>query len=315
MLWKQYILLQKEVRVAFMILVPKLPRKVQFVLDFSFPLVSKVCKKTNKELFIGGRKGYDKEMLFSWLLVKKVTNWDYRTIADMAGVSHPTLMRANDLFLRKGLYDKIFSSLVKKAYKQKLLTGNTVALDSSFIHTFSKRGEVGSEGWNGFKEAYGFKLHLLMDTESKFPVSLCITNGLASDNTLAIPLLKKGRRQLKNCSYVLADKGYDDQDIVKWITHTLNAKAGIPMRRKSILAKGRKNRYGNLLNWILKTKGRTFKHSIYNKRTAVERVFSVLKRTYHLGHEETRGIVAFAKNVYLSLICYMLKLFNNRLSI
>ena len=298
-----------------MILVPKLPRKVQFVLDFSFPLVSRVCQKTHKELFVGGRKGYDKEMLFSWLLVKKVTNWDYRTIADMAGISHPTLMRANDLFLRKGVYEKVFSSLVKRAYKQKLLKANTVAMDSSFVHTFSRKGELGSEGWNGFKEAYGFKLHLLMDTETKLPVSLQITNGLAADCTLAIPLLKKGKSMLKNCAYVLADKGYDDQDIVKWVNHELKAKAGIPMRRKSRLAKGKKNRYGNLLNWLLKARGRTFKHSIYNKRTAVERIFSVLKRTYHLGHEETRGIVAFAKNVYLSLICYTLKFFNNRLSI
>ncbi len=295
--------------------VPQMPRKVQFVLESSFPLVKRLCKKTRKEAYIGGRKGYDKELLFTLLLVKKVTNWDYRTIADMGKVSHSTLVRANDYFLKKGIYDRVFSRLVKTAYKRKLFTAKTVAMDSSFVHTFSKKGETGSEGWNGFKEAYGFKLHLLMDTESKFPVSLCITNGLASDNTLAIPLLKKGKRQLKNCSYVLADKGYDDQDIVKWITHTLNAKAGIPMRKKSRLAKGKKTRYGNLLNWIFKSKGRSLKRSIYNKRTAVERVFSVLKRTYHLGHEETRGIVNFAKNVYLSLICYMLKLFNNRLSI
>ncbi len=298
-----------------MILLPKLPRKVQFVLDFSFPLISHLCQKTHKELFVGGRKGYDKQVLFSWLLVKKMTNWDYRTVASMAGVSHPTLMRANDLFLKKGVYEKVFSTLVKQAYKKKLFTGETVAMDSSFVHTFSKKGELGSEGWNGFKEAYGFKLHLLMDTESKFPVSLCITNGLASDNTLAIPLLKKGKKQLRNCLYVLADKGYDDQDIAKWISHELKAKAGIPMRKKSVLAKGKKTRYGNLLNWLLKAQGRTFKKSIYNKRTAVERIFSVLKRTYHLGHEETRGIVNFTKNVYLSLICYMLKLFNNRLSI
>lgn len=295
--------------------VPQMPHKVQFVLDSTYPLVRKLCRKTPKETFIGGRKGYDKELLFTLLLVKKVTNWDYRTIGQMGGVSHSTLVRANDFFLKKGIYDKIFSGLVKAAYKRKLLTAETVAMDSSFVHTFSKRGEMGSEGWNGFKEAYGFKLHLLMDTKSNFPLSLCITNGLASDNTLAIPLLKKGKRQLKNCSYVLADKGYDDSDIVKWISHELKAKAGIPMRKKSKLARGKTTRYGNLLNWILKAQGRTFKKSIYNKRTAVERIFSVLKRTYHLGHEETRGILNFAKNVYLSLICYMLKLFNNAISI
>jgi len=88
--------------------------------------------------------------------VKKVTNWDYRTIASMAGVSHPTLIRANEFFLRKKVYEKVFVSLVKQAYKKGLIRGKYVAMDSSFVHTFSSKGELGSEGWNDFKEGYGF---------------------------------------------------------------------------------------------------------------------------------------------------------------
>lgn len=291
-----------------MILVPKLPKKVQFVLNFSFPLVQKLCQKTRAEQFVGGRPSYNKEMLFCWLLVKKVTNWDYRTIASMAGVSHPTLLRANTLFLRKGIYERIFVHLVKRAYRQGLIQGKFVAMDSSFVHTFSKHGEMGSEGWNGFKEGFGFKLHLLIDAETKFPIAVCITNGVAADSTLAIPLLKKARYWLKRTNYVLADKGYDWTDLVNWIGEKLHAKAGIPIKRK---------KYGKNYSWEastryfqLKLKGRTLKKSIYNRRGAVERVFSVLKRTYHLGHEETRGILNFAKNCYLTLICYMLKLFD-----
>jgi len=90
-----------------MLLVPQMPGKVQYLLQFSFPLVKKLCRKTETEKFIGGRNGYDKELLFGWLLIKKVTNWDYRTIASMAGISHPTLIRANDLFLQKHLYEKV----------------------------------------------------------------------------------------------------------------------------------------------------------------------------------------------------------------
>lgn len=129
-----------------MTLVPQMPQKVQYLLHFSFPLVKTLCQKTASEVFVGGRPGYEKETLFGWLLVKKVTNWDYRTIASMAGVSHPTLIRANDLFLKKHLYEKVMVSLVKQAYKQELIKGKYVAMDSSFVHTFSKRGEVGSEG-------------------------------------------------------------------------------------------------------------------------------------------------------------------------
>jgi len=291
-----------------MTLVPQMPEKVQYLLQFSFPLVKQLCQKTTSEQFVGGRKGYDKETLFGWLLIKKVTNWDYRTIASMAGVSHPTLIRANDLFLRKHLYEKVMVALVKQAYKQGLIKGTYVAMDSSFVHTFSKKGELGSEGWNAHKEGYGFKLHLLIDCETKFPIALCITNGLANDMTLAIPLLKKARYWLRKTNYVLADKGYDWSDLVHWIVENLHAKAGIPIKRHK---RGKNYSWeGATKNFQLKAKGRTLKKSIYNRRSAVERVFSVLKRTYHLGHEETRGLINFAKNCYLTLICYMLKLFD-----
>lgn len=291
-----------------MTLVPQMPQKVQYLLQFSFPLVKKLCEKTAGEKFIGGRNGYDKETLFGWLLIKKVTNWDYRTIASMAGVSHPTLLRANDLFLRKHLYEKVMVSLIRKAYRKGLIKGTYVAMDSSFVHTFSRKDEVGSEGWNEFKEGYGFKLHLLIDAETKFPIALCITNGLASDMTLAIPLLKKARHWLKKTGYVLADKGYDWGDLVNWIVKNLHAKAGIPIKKHK---RGKNYSWeGSWRNFQQKAKGRTLKKSIYNKRTSIERVFSVLKRTYHLGKEETRGIINFTKNVYLTLICYMLKLFD-----
>ncbi len=291
-----------------MLLVPQMPEKVQYLLQFSFPLVKKLCDKTTAEKFVGGRNGYEKETLFGWLLIKKVTNWDYRTIASMAGVSHPTLIRANDLFLRKNLYEKVLISLIKQAYKKQLIKGKYVAMDSSFVHTFSRKGELGSEGWNEFKEGFGFKLHLLIDAETKFPIALCTTNGLAADSTLAIPLLKKARYWLRKTNYVLADKGYDWGDLVNWIVKNLHAKAGIPIRKYK---RGKNYSWeGATKNFQLKARGRTLKKSIYNKRTAVERVFSVLKRTYHLGKEETRGILNFAKNVYLTLICYMLKLFD-----
>lgn len=283
-----------------MTFVPKMPQKVQYLLDFSYPQIAVLCPR---KPFIGGRIGHDLELLFLLLLIKKITNWSYRTVAEMGDVSHSTLVRANEKFLRKKVYEKFFVHLVKTAYKNGLIKGKFVAIDSSFVQTFSKKQELGSENWNGFK------LHLLIDAETKMPLALTIGNGIAHDSTLAVPLLKKARAWLRKVGYVLADKGYDDTDIVKWITGELKAKAGIPMRKKSKLAKGKKNRYGNLLNWRLKAAGRTFKKSILGKRTEVERSFSSLKRVYHLGKDEMRGILSFAKNAYLALISHMLKLF------
>ncbi len=254
-----------------MILVPQMPLEVQYLLKFSFPLVKQLIEKSLVEKFVGGRPRIDREVLFGWLLVKKVTNWDYRTIASMAGVSHPTLIRANDLFLKKRVYEKVMVDFVKQAYRKGLINGKYVAMDSSFVHTFSKKGEIGSEGWNEFKKGYGFKLHLLIDCETKFPIAIIVSNGLAHDSTLAIPLLKKARYWLKKCGYVLADKGYDWGDLVNWIAQKLNAKAGIPIKKHK---RGKNYSWeAETRNFQLKAKGRTLKKSIYNRRTAVERVF------------------------------------------
>lgn len=284
-----------------MILVPKLPKKVQFLAELSFPLIEKLLPR---KPFIGGRIGYPKDEVFGWLLVKKVTNWGYRTVAEMAGYSHPTLIRANHVFVKKHVYERLLKKLVMTAYRTGLITGNKVAMDASFVPTFSRKEEQGSRGWNEFKEGFGFKLHALIDAQTGFPIALIVADGLTHESQIAIPLLKRARPWLRKAGYVLADKGYDDGDIVFYIFKNLKAKAGIPIKKTRTTKAGTKT--GTFLNWKLKAVGRTFKKSIYNLRTEVERFFSHLKRTYHLGHEETRGFTAFMGNAYLACICFML---------
>lgn len=292
-----------------MYFVPKLPHKVQYLASFSYAFVTTLCQKTKVEEFVGGRPGYDKHVLFFLLLMKKVTNWSYRDMASMGGVSHSTLVRANTYFLEKHVYERFFLHVIKKAKKKGLIKGKLVAMDSSFVPTFSKKEELGSENWNEWKKAYGFKLHLLIDCETKLPLAFCITNGIAADCTLAIPLLQQAKRWLKKAGYIVADKGYDSGGIVNWINKILKRKAGIPIRKVPKRGKNY-NWKGSTRNFWEKAKGRSIKKSIYNWRTEIERVFSTLKRVFHLGHEETRGIDNFFKNVYLTLICYTLKLFD-----
>lgn len=288
-----------------MFTVANIPPKSQYLESFSFPLLHIWCQKTTAQKFVGGRPGYDKERLLFWLLIKKSLHLDYRTIAAFAGVSHPTLIRANTYFLFHGIYDRVFTHLVDVAYTKGVFSGKYVAIDSSFVETFSKKKELGSEGWNEFKKAYGFKLHLLIDTETNFPIALIINNGTGHDGTYAIPLLKKAKKWLKDCGYVLADKGYDDEKIVTWVNKELEAKAAIPIRK---VAKGKNYSWeGAWRNFQIKAKGRSLKKSVYNRRSAIERFFSTIKRVFHLGKEETRGLLNFAKNTYLAVISYILK--------
>lgn len=281
---------------------PKFPKKVQFLLDLDFSFIDKLVPR---KPFIGGRIGYDKKILFVWLLMKKVMGWDFRTVSDMAGLSHTTLIRANHKFSKLGVYSKFLTELIKIAYKKGLISGKKVAMDSSFVKTYSGHEEDGSGGWNGHKVAIGFKLHALIDAESGVLIALIITNGVESDYNLAIPLLKRARPWLKKVGYVLADKGYDSDEIVKFIAQSLEAKAGIPIRK---INKGKnRNHKGAYQNWKLKAKGRCIKKSILNLRTEVERFFSYLKRVCQLGKDATRGIKRFVDNTYLACIFYMLK--------
>lgn len=289
-----------------MVTLNHLPKKVKFIMELQIPIINKLYPRKG---FVGGRIGYSKEELFKWLLIKKVTNWDYRAVGELAKMSHSTLVRWNNIFHSKEIYQKFFLYLVKKAISLGLIEGEKVAIDSSFVKTYSGKEEDGTCGYNGYKKAYGFKLHALIDVKTRFPIALIVTNGLVPDGKIAIPILKRARYYLKKHGYILADKAYDDTDIIAWIMKKFGSKAGILMRKKSKLAKGKKNRYGNLLNWKLKNAGRTVKHSIVKLRTEIERFFASIKRRFHLGKEQTRGIEAFTRNAYLSLISYCLNKF------
>lgn len=294
-----------------MTITPKFPKKVQFLLSLNFPLIDQLCPR---KPFIGGRIGYSKQELFFWLLVKKVMGFDYRLVADMAGVSHSTLVRANDKFSKAKVYQKFLVHLVKLAYRQGLIKGKTVAMDGSFVKTYTGKIEEGSLGWNEYKAGIGFKLHALIDAESGAIIALIIKDGLTYENQVAIPLLKKARPWLKKCGYVLADKGYDDVEIIEYVAKQLKAKAVIPIKETN-QKKLSKNRLkltaeerikGGYTNFKFKAKGRCLKQSIYNRRTEVERFFSYLKRVCKLGKDATRGIKRFVDNTYLACIFYML---------
>ncbi|MCX8009349.1 MAG: hypothetical protein N3A54_06685 [Patescibacteria group bacterium] len=66
-----------------------------------FPLIEKLHPRKG---FIGGRIGYSKEEVFKWLLVKKVTNWAYRNLSDLTGISHQAFIRRNQQFLEGNVY-------------------------------------------------------------------------------------------------------------------------------------------------------------------------------------------------------------------
>jgi hypothetical protein len=286
--------------------ISKLPKKYQYLEDIDISFVNRLGKRKKV-----GRNGYGKENILRYLLIQKITQYSDRDLEDISGIDYTTFSKARIRFEKENIYEKFLNHLVLAAVKKGIVSCEKIIIDSSFVCTYSKRKEEGSRFWikNQKIKGYGFKLHTLIDA-SGIPLALIVTAGSNHDAPLAIPLLKKFERLKISTKYVLADRGYDSEDIVRYIFKEMKAKASIPIRKpfgresKRTKALSQKKKYEQ---WKLKSMGRSFKQSIYNKRTEIERFFSKIKRKYNLGKEKTRGISRFKINSYLASICFTLE--------
>lgn len=270
------------------------PKRVKYLLKFSSPFLVRLVRKKKF-----GRHGWDYTLVFKYLLIKQACNLTYRDLEEATGIHNSTFVRARRNFAQKHVFLKFFRHLVKILIARGLLTAEYVAVDGSFVETYSRRKEEGSAYW-GKTEAHGFKLHALVDAKSEIPIAIVITDGKVHDSQLLVPLCKKLESYRLKPSYVIADKAYDSDDLVAFIIQKLGAMASIPVRAKA---------KQSAVNLAAKQVGRTDDRGVYRRRTSVERVFSYLKGKYHLGQEKTRGLANFLINVFLSAICLILEKF------
>jgi transposase len=277
------------------------PSRAQYILKFSSSFLRRLVRKKKH-----GRHGHDHTLVFKYLLVKQACSLTYRDLEEATGIDNSTFVKARKSFQERGVYLKFFKYLVGRLIELGYLQAESVAVDGSFVQTYSKRSEDGSAYWGKTGE-HGYKLHALVDATSEVPIALVITDGKAHDSKLLIPLCEKLSSYKLNPLYVIADKAYDSDDLVAFITKKLGSLASIPIKAKHKQAK---------LNLETKLLGRTEDKGVYRKRTSVERVFSYLKERFNLGKEKTRGVTNFTINVFLSSICLLLEKFRGwRMSI
>lgn len=238
-----------------------------------------------------GRKGYDKVLVICWLMYKQTHGCTYRDLESMSGIDHSTFIKFRQRLMQKSWFPDVFQRLVDWLISRS--TNLQLIIDSSFVETYSKKDEAGSE-YFGFKEKNGFKLHQVIDFETRLPLVQECTPGARSDVVLGRRLITQIPAEWP-VSAVLADKGYDSDDLVvmtkmKW----QDAEVAIPMRRtnqekrteKAEVALSRKKRGSN----------RSRSKTLYKRRTAIERFFSRMKGVFHLGTEKTRGLRNFETN-------------------
>ena len=242
-----------------------------------------------------GRKGYDKIQMFQWLMYKQLMRCSYRDLESMTDIDYSTFIKFRQRLIRKLWFPRIFRELVKSVFQER--TNLILVMDSSFVETYSKKEERGSE-YSGFKEKTGFKLHSIIDFKTRIPVIQQSTGGARADIVLGRNLVRGSPKYWKKkVKAFLADRGYDAEDFVLQIKRKWkNCDIGIPFRvmnQQLLTDEGYK---------AFKSQNRTLGQSFLNKRTEVERYYSRKKRVFRLGEERTRHLKNFRNNCYMTSV-------------
>jgi len=237
-----------------------------------------------------GRKGYDKVWMFRLLIYKQLVRCSYRDLESVSEnlgskIDYSTFIKFRKRLIDKFLFRRIFDVLSKAIAEN--LSSITAIIDSSFVETYSKRNEEGSE-YFGYKEKNGFKLHQMIDYATRLPILQFATPGARSDIRWGANLIRAAPDYWK-MKELTADKAYDGANFVKDIILKFpGIKVAIPMRRH------KKNDFW--FNRFMKGWERTHDATIYKKRSEVERHFSRKKGVFNLGEERTRGLTNFEAN-------------------
>lgn len=184
--------------------------------------------------------------------------------------------------------------------------GKSVAIDSTDIKGWtngSKKGKNGKvsdpdAGWivkanteGNRKYVFGYKIHILCDTEYELPIAVDVTAGNVHDSRKATPLLGQARYTYSGFhpEYVICDAAYSSYAIRRTIKRQYRAEPMIdpnPTHKKA----------------FAKTKRTAEWRAIYSRRIAVERLNGRLKAHRRLNNVTVRGRFKVRVHAFLSII-------------
>lgn len=263
---------------------------------------------TALKVYYAGRNGYTYRVLWRTYVAMTVLNLTsfaalIRTlennpyIAQACGITSPDAIPskfAYSRFLRKFqavknvvLVKNIMRSLTRQCYEAFPSFGKSVAIDATDLRAWANGRKTHTSdpdaGWvikadtaGKPKFTWGYKLHLMVDTTYEIPITANITKGNTADVRQATPLLSQARYITGKFhpDYIICDAGYSSGELRKVIKRQWRAQPIIraPKTHKKWLAE-------ETVEW----------QAIFNRRTAVERVFSRMKNHRRLNNITVRG--------------------------
>ncbi len=194
----------------------------------------------------------------------------------------------------------VMRELTRTLYKTLPDFGKSVAIDSTDMKAWSngirKPASDKDASWaaklntSGKSKFYfGYKLHLMVDTQYELPLSAQITTASIHDVLVTSRVLSEARFTYSKFhpQYVICDAGYSSDKVRKHIRRQYRAEPIIkvnPRHKKALFVETEE--------W----------KEIYNRRTAVERIFSRLKGYRRLNNINVRRINKVTVHCFLSLI-------------
>ena len=279
-----------------------------------------------------GRPGYDPKILwrcyvaYYYLGLPSVSDlirtlYDNPYIAAACGISSPDEIPSQPTFSRFGsklakpaftlAVKNIMRGLTRRLYDTLPDFGKSVAIDGTDIKAWSNGGKkrrkgnrriqsdpdagwcvkTNTEGHRKF--VWGYKVHILADTQYELPLVVDIGAGNVHEVTKVAPLLRQARFTTNRFhpEYVIADAGYSSEKLRQHIRRQYRAEPIIdpnPTHKKAV-AKTEKT-----ADWRL----------IYNRRTSIERLNGRLKVHRRLDSVRVRGRFKIRIHAMLSaMVC------------
>lgn len=138
-------------------------------------------------------------------------------------IDHTTLNRAFN-GVSEDFLKNVFHRLVMKLHGKGVITGRFLVVDATHIYAFCNtrkntdtNGAEGADWGNHHGSFYGYKVHIIIDSESEMPLAMILGSGEDHDSTHFIPLMEEFDRQydFDEVIAVLADGAYDNQSFRK----------------------------------------------------------------------------------------------------
>jgi len=138
-------------------------------------------------------------------------------------LDHTTLYRAFD-HVGEEFLKRLFHKLVMKLYNNGVITSRFLIVDATHIYAYcntrknTKKHPVDGAAWGDHHGSfYGYKVHILIDSDSEMPIAMILSSGEDHDSIHFEPLIEEFDKNydFEEIIAVLADGAYDNEDFRK----------------------------------------------------------------------------------------------------